>query len=75
MNDESLLDPRQVSKRLNVSRSTAMRLIVSGTIPAILLRSGKRKHIWRVSRQSLDRWIEVREKETQRAKKLVLIAS
>jgi excisionase family DNA binding protein len=57
-----LLDPEQVSELLGISRSSVVRLITDGSLPAICLRSGKRKKVWRIRREVLEKWVIAREK-------------
>src|SRR5262245_49701670 len=63
-----LLTPKQVSEQLAVSRATAQRMIVEGIIPSIVLRSGKRKKIWRVRPEQLDKWRASKEKASRSEK-------
>jgi excisionase family DNA binding protein len=60
-----LLTPEQVSEQLAVSRSTVLRLIADGALPAICLRSGRRKKVWRVRQEQLERWILGKEKQVK----------
>ena len=39
---------------------------VRGALPAILLKAGKKKKIWRIREELLQRWIEQREAETKK---------
>src|ERR687895_1619379 len=57
-----LLTPEQTAEVLAVSRSTAMRMIAEGVIPSICLRSGRRKKVWRVREEILEKWLISREK-------------
>jgi excisionase family DNA binding protein len=59
----------QVAYRLQVSDSTIIRMIESGALPAICIRSGKRKKIFRVREEALEKWITSKEREGQRASK------
>jgi len=61
-----LLTPKQVGKELAVSRSTVLRLVADGTLPAVCLRRGKRKAVYRIRQEQLDKWIIAREREGQR---------
>lgn len=57
-----LLTVEQVAKEhLAVSRSTVMRLIENGSLPAVCLHRGKRKAIYRIRPEVLERWIRDRE--------------
>ena len=51
----------QVAYRLQVSDSTVIRMIEAGALPAVCIRSGKRKKIFRVPEAALDAWIKSRE--------------
>jgi excisionase family DNA binding protein len=57
-----LLDPEQASELLGISRSTVIRLIVDGQLPAICLRSGSRKKVWRIRKEILEKWVLGKEK-------------
>jgi len=59
-----LLVPEAVADILVVSKATAYRLMSSKIIPAIRVCGGKRKATWRVRGQSLDRWMNARERES-----------
>ena len=58
-----LLDPEQVAEQLGISRSTARRMMIENAIPSICLRSGRRKKIYRVREEQLERFIIARERE------------
>jgi len=62
MNAVKLLTPETVAQQLAVSRSTVMRMIQDGALPAVCLRSGRRKKVWRVRQEQLERWVMNREK-------------
>ena len=49
--------PKDISERVGVSRSTVMRAIRSGDLPAIVIRAGKRKNLFRVSEDALEKWL------------------
>ncbi len=59
-----LLKPKDVAEELAISQATAYRLIATGIIPAIRVCGGKRKGTWRVRRESLDRWMNTKERES-----------
>lgn len=59
-----LLNLNDSAKIMGVSRQTTMRMITEGVLPAICLRSGKRKKVWRIREEVLERWILVRERQT-----------
>ena len=58
-----LLDPEQASELLGISRSSVVRLILDNALPAICLRSGKRKKVWRIRREVLEKWVIGKERE------------
>jgi len=58
-----LLDPEQASELLGVSRSSVIRMIVDGQLPAVCLRSGRRKKVWRIRRELLEKWVIGKERE------------
>lgn len=61
-----LLTPDQVAESLAVSRSTVLRMIADGSLPAICLRRGKRKAVHRIREEQLERWIVARERQLQK---------
>jgi excisionase family DNA binding protein len=67
-----LLTPEQIAETLSISRSSVRRLIIEGTLPAVCLRSGRRKKVYRVREEVLERWVAIKEREGQR--KVVAIA-
>lgn len=60
---QPLLTVQQVAAILNTSRGTVTRMVIEGQLPAIKLRSGKRKKMYRVRREVLDRWILTKERK------------
>lgn len=62
-----LLRPAEIAQVLAISRSSVMRMIDEGQLPAVMLRSGKRKKTYRVREEVLEKW--VLSKERQRAPK------
>lgn len=56
-------DPEQASELLGISRSTVIRLIVDGQLAAICLRSGRRKKVWRIRREVLEKWVLNKERQ------------
>ena len=58
-----LLTPEEVAEGLSVSRSTVLRMIADNSLPAICLRSGPRKKVWRIRQEQLDRWIVAKERQ------------
>jgi excisionase family DNA binding protein len=61
-----LLSVKETAEALGVSRQTAMRMIAEG-LPAICLRSGRRKKVWRVREAALEGWLLQHEKQAARA--------
>jgi excisionase family DNA binding protein len=62
-----LLTIEEVSAVLSVSRATVNRMIVDHQLPAVCLRSGRRKKILRVDETDLQAFIETLK--TERSKK------
>jgi excisionase family DNA binding protein len=60
-----LLTPETVAEQLSVSRSTVLRMIQDGALPAVCLRSGRRKKVWRVREEVLQRWVLSKEKQVR----------
>jgi excisionase family DNA binding protein len=56
-----LLSVESVADSLGVSRQTIMRMILDNTLPAIVLRSGKRKKLWRIRAEQLEQWLMSQE--------------
>jgi excisionase family DNA binding protein len=63
-----LLRAEEVAIILDVSRSTARRMLIDGTLPAICLRSGKRKKVYRVRESELERFVISLERQRQSIK-------
>jgi len=61
-----LLTINQAAEILILSRWTISAMIESGSLPGIIVKTGKRKKIWRISEQALQKWIETREQETRK---------
>jgi excisionase family DNA binding protein len=59
-----LLSVEEVAEALGVSRQTVSRMIAEGSLPAICLRSGRRKKVLRIRPEALDRWLAAKERET-----------
>jgi excisionase family DNA binding protein len=70
-----LLSVETAAEILDVSRQTVTRMIVDGQLPAVCLRAGRRQKTWRIRSEQLEKWIMQKERETQRAVKIVPIAS
>jgi excisionase family DNA binding protein len=60
-----LLCVAETAEALGVSRQTVNRLIIEGSLPAICLRSGRRKKTWRIRAELLDKWILQKERDTR----------
>jgi excisionase family DNA binding protein len=58
-----LLTPESVAETLSVSRSTVLRMIADGALPAVVLRRGKRKAVYRIRQEALERWVMSRERQ------------
>ena len=61
-----LLTINEGSAMLKVSRWTFTTMLETGQLPGVILRSGRRKKVWRISEQALQKWIETREQETKK---------
>ena len=61
-----LLTAESVAEQLAVSRSTVLRMIADGALPAVCLRRGKRKAVYRVRQEVLDKWIISKERQVKR---------
>jgi excisionase family DNA binding protein len=70
-----LLRAEEVAVILDVSRSTARRMLIDGTLPAICLRSGKRKKVYRVRESELERFVISLERQRQSSQKSVVRSS
>jgi excisionase family DNA binding protein len=62
-----LLTPESVAEQLAVSRSTVLRLIADKSLPAVCLRSGRRKKVWRVREEVLQKWVLQRERQGEKS--------
>jgi len=60
-----LLDVKQTAQTLGLSRWTVTSMFEQGSLPGFVLKSGRRKKIWRIREDALQRWIETRERETK----------
>lgn len=69
-----LLRAEEVAVILDVSRSTARRMLLDGTLPSICLRSGKRKKVYRVRESALERFVLSLERKSMRSQKLEPVA-
>ena len=63
-----LLRAEEVAVILDISRSTARRMLLDGTLPAVCLRSGRRKKIFRVRESELERYVLSLERQSLKAK-------
>jgi excisionase family DNA binding protein len=64
-----LLPLEAVAETLAVSRQTIQRMIDTGALPAICVRSGRRKKLWRVRPEQLQQWLLQKERETSKGAK------
>jgi excisionase family DNA binding protein len=60
-----LLTVGQVAFKLQLHESTIIKLISAGSIPALCVRSGKRKKTYRVRSEVLEKWLLSKERENQ----------
>jgi excisionase family DNA binding protein len=51
---------------LGLSRWTVVSMLENGMLPGIVLRTGRRKKIWRISEPALTKWLQAKEIETKR---------
>ncbi len=58
----------QIAKDLGVTRSSARRMIIDGSIPSYVVRTGRRKKMFRVRRSVLLRWIETQERQSVKSR-------
>jgi excisionase family DNA binding protein len=61
-----LLTPEAVAEILAISRSTVLRMIADGSLPAVCWRAGRKKKVWRIRQEHLEKWVSNKEKETAR---------
>jgi excisionase family DNA binding protein len=64
----------QVAAELGITRSSARRMIVDATIPHYIVRTGRRKKMFRVRRSVLTRWIESQERQSVKARNRTAVA-
>lgn len=64
-----LLTPGEAAEELGLSRSSILRMIAADQLPAVCLRAGKRKKVWRVDEKKLGRWIQTKANGSQRRHK------
>jgi predicted site-specific integrase-resolvase len=60
-----LLRAEEVAIILDISRSTARRMMLENAIPTVCLRSGKRKKLYRVREEQLERYVLSLERQRQ----------
>ena len=61
-----LLDIKETGARLGLSRWTVADMLESGALPGIILKSGRRKKVWRIREEALQAWITAKEQETKK---------
>lgn len=61
-----LLSVEETAQALGVSRQTITRMIGDASLPAICLRAGRRKKVWRIRSEALDKWLASKERENTR---------
>ena len=61
------LTVEEVAQVMDVSRDTVARLIASGSLPAVLIHSGKRKRTYRVRPAVFESWASSRERSHEQA--------
>jgi excisionase family DNA binding protein len=68
-----LLTPEEAANRLAIHRSTIRRMILAKQIPALLIVAGRRKKVFRIREDALERWVMSREKAFSSATELKAI--
>lgn len=63
------LEPSEVAKQLSVSRATLQRLMVTGEIECVVIRAGKRKKLYRIAENALDKWLAENRLEASKSLK------
>ena len=64
-----MLTPSEVAEKIGVSRSSVVRMIYSGDLPAIVAREGKKgfgresKKTFRIREEVIERWVKRREQQ------------
>jgi excisionase family DNA binding protein len=61
-----MLTIKEGAAMLKVSRWTFTAMLESGQLPGVILRTGRRKRVWRIREDALQKWIEQREQETKK---------
>jgi excisionase family DNA binding protein len=56
----------EVAVKLDVCQSTVIRMILAGSLPAICIKTGRRKKVWRFRREVVERWLVAQERQTAR---------
>jgi excisionase family DNA binding protein len=56
----------EAAAMIGLSRWTVCKMLEEGALPGFVLRTGKRKKIWRIREDVLQKWIEQREQETKK---------
>jgi excisionase family DNA binding protein len=53
--------PKDLMQLLKVSRATVHHMLHSGELPAVIVRAGKKKKLYRVYADAFDRWRKEKE--------------
>lgn len=62
-----MLTIAEAGERLGLSRWTVSSMLESGQLPGLVLKSGKRKRVWRIREEALQAWITAKEVETRKS--------
>lgn len=54
---EELLSPKELSKMLNVSLCTILRMIHAGRLPAVEVSTSSKRRLFRVYREDMEAWL------------------
>lgn len=58
---KKLLTVNQVGEMLLLSRQSVQRMIDEKILPALCVRSGRRKKVWRIDEADLERWVDAQK--------------
>jgi excisionase family DNA binding protein len=61
-----LLSVEETAQALGMSRQSIVRMIGDAGLPMFCLRSGKRKKVWKIRSEALEKWVATKERETAR---------
>lgn len=70
LNSDSYLTAEQVSGMLQVSKATIYTWATNGYMPALKIKGGSRKNVWRFSRKEIEEWIAEKRQPVTAEKEL-----